>query len=256
MMEPVPLLTVGDLKSELSRWSNETPVTFYSPLGEQEFRFYRYRPGDSVLVLEINEFPETPQVLPRHHSHDPDCQAIGVQHVCCHEVIPAFSRPSRKCASRDRRSSLAITSLALQARQDWMASASLGRLVVRLPDSTSVYALMGLTLPNPAFLNALTTAISFLIDCSDLPAIDILAGCISCNTAALVRASAHVAHVNARDPPLTRPASEFQLTRSPILKVLVMTARFNQNKLPHRFGEALVLIAVGHRACLCLHLVA
>ena len=65
MMEPVPLLTVGDLKSELSRWSNETPVTFYSPLREQEFRFYRYRPGDSVLVLEINEFPETsPVVLP------------------------------------------------------------------------------------------------------------------------------------------------------------------------------------------------
>ena len=65
MMEPVPLLTVGDLKSELSRWSNEAPVTFYSPLREQEFRFYRYRPGDSVLVLEINEFPETsPVVLP------------------------------------------------------------------------------------------------------------------------------------------------------------------------------------------------
>jgi hypothetical protein len=65
MMEPVPILTVGDLKSELSRWSNETPVTFYSPLKEQEFRFYRYRPSDSVLVLEINEFPETsPVVLP------------------------------------------------------------------------------------------------------------------------------------------------------------------------------------------------
>jgi mRNA-degrading endonuclease RelE of RelBE toxin-antitoxin system len=61
MIEPVPLLTVGDLKSELSRWSNETPVTFYSPIREQEFRFYRYRSGDSVLVLEINEFPETPQ---------------------------------------------------------------------------------------------------------------------------------------------------------------------------------------------------
>ncbi len=45
MMEPVPLMTVGDLKSELSRWSNETPVTFYSPLREQEFRFYRYRPA-------------------------------------------------------------------------------------------------------------------------------------------------------------------------------------------------------------------
>jgi hypothetical protein len=59
MIEPVPILTVGDLKSELSRWSDETPVTFHSPLREQEFRFYRYRPGDSVLVLEINEFPET-----------------------------------------------------------------------------------------------------------------------------------------------------------------------------------------------------
>ncbi len=65
MMEHIPLLTVGDLKSELSRWSNETPVTFYSPLKEQELRFYRYRPGDSALVLEINEFPEiSPAALP------------------------------------------------------------------------------------------------------------------------------------------------------------------------------------------------
>jgi hypothetical protein len=31
-MEPVPILTVGDLKSELSRWSDDTSVTFYSPL--------------------------------------------------------------------------------------------------------------------------------------------------------------------------------------------------------------------------------
>jgi len=45
IMEPVPILTVGDLKSELSRWSDETPVMFRSPLKEQEFRFYRYRPG-------------------------------------------------------------------------------------------------------------------------------------------------------------------------------------------------------------------
>jgi len=59
MTEQVPFLTVGDLKSELSRWSDETPVNFYSPLREQEYRFYRYRPGDSVLILEINEFPET-----------------------------------------------------------------------------------------------------------------------------------------------------------------------------------------------------
>ena len=64
-MEPVPILTVGDLKSELSRWADETPVSFYSPLREQEFRFYRYRPADRVLVLEINEFPETsPMALP------------------------------------------------------------------------------------------------------------------------------------------------------------------------------------------------
>jgi hypothetical protein len=64
MVEPVPILTVGDLKSELSRWSNDAPVNFYSPLKEQEFRFYRYRPGQDTLVLEINEFPETsPEVL-------------------------------------------------------------------------------------------------------------------------------------------------------------------------------------------------
>jgi hypothetical protein len=46
MTEPVPILTVGDLKTELSRWADEAPVNFYSPLREQEFRFYRYRSGD------------------------------------------------------------------------------------------------------------------------------------------------------------------------------------------------------------------
>jgi hypothetical protein len=65
MTESVPFLTVGDLKSDLNRWSDDTPVTFRSPLKEQEFRFYRYQHGDQVLVLEINEFPETsPQVRP------------------------------------------------------------------------------------------------------------------------------------------------------------------------------------------------
>lgn len=59
MVEPVPILTVGDLKSELARWSDDVPVNFYSPLKEQGFRFYRYRPGANVPVLEINEFPET-----------------------------------------------------------------------------------------------------------------------------------------------------------------------------------------------------
>jgi hypothetical protein len=43
-----------------------TVFNFYSPLKEQEFRFYRYRPGENVLVLEINEFPETtPLALPQ-----------------------------------------------------------------------------------------------------------------------------------------------------------------------------------------------
>ena len=65
MAKPVPILTIGDLKSELSRWSDETPVTFRSPLKEQEFRFYRYRPGENMIVLEINEIPETaPVALP------------------------------------------------------------------------------------------------------------------------------------------------------------------------------------------------
>jgi hypothetical protein len=36
-----------------------------SPLKEQEFRFYRYRAAEKLLVLEINEFPETaPVALP------------------------------------------------------------------------------------------------------------------------------------------------------------------------------------------------
>jgi hypothetical protein len=35
-------------------------VTFRSPLKEQEFSFYRYSPGKNLLVLGINEFPETP----------------------------------------------------------------------------------------------------------------------------------------------------------------------------------------------------
>jgi len=63
MMEPMPILTVGDLRSELGRWSDQTPVTFYSPLRKQGFRFYRYRAGEQVLVLEINEYPETPDVV-------------------------------------------------------------------------------------------------------------------------------------------------------------------------------------------------
>jgi hypothetical protein len=65
-MDPVAILTVGDLKVELSRWADDIPVTFFCPLKEQEFRFYRYGPSTTALMLEINEFPETsPAVLPR-----------------------------------------------------------------------------------------------------------------------------------------------------------------------------------------------
>lgn len=31
-----PILTVGDLKAELARWRDDTPITFHSPLREQE----------------------------------------------------------------------------------------------------------------------------------------------------------------------------------------------------------------------------
>jgi hypothetical protein len=39
LMERVPILAVGDLKSELSRWTDDTSVTFYSPLREQDSDF-------------------------------------------------------------------------------------------------------------------------------------------------------------------------------------------------------------------------
>jgi hypothetical protein len=65
LSDPVPILTVGDLKIELSRWADDTPITFRCPLRDQEFRFYRYHPDDNALAIEINEYPETPQVLPK-----------------------------------------------------------------------------------------------------------------------------------------------------------------------------------------------
>jgi hypothetical protein len=50
------------LKSELSRWSDDKPVTFHSPLKVP-------LPAQRQLVLEINEFPETSAVaLPGHQA--------------------------------------------------------------------------------------------------------------------------------------------------------------------------------------------
>jgi hypothetical protein len=34
-MEPVPFLTVGDWKSELRRWADDIPVTFYLRFGDR-----------------------------------------------------------------------------------------------------------------------------------------------------------------------------------------------------------------------------
>src|SRR3981081_4444098 len=55
-MEPVPILTVGDPKSELNQWSDETPVKFYSPLKEQEFRSYRYRSLDGFFEGRLSKW--------------------------------------------------------------------------------------------------------------------------------------------------------------------------------------------------------
>lgn len=60
-------MTVGDLKAELSRWRDDATVTFRSPFKEQEYRFYRFqRSGDSLPVVELDEYSEAPRVaLPR-----------------------------------------------------------------------------------------------------------------------------------------------------------------------------------------------
>lgn len=63
MNDPIPILTVGDLRSELSRWHDDTPVTFRSPLKEREYSFYRFQSGDHLLVVELNDYPEAPTVL-------------------------------------------------------------------------------------------------------------------------------------------------------------------------------------------------
>jgi hypothetical protein len=60
-----PIITVGELKIELSRWQDNAAVTFRCPLQNQEFRFYRLQsPSKDVVQLELNQYPETPPVLP------------------------------------------------------------------------------------------------------------------------------------------------------------------------------------------------
>ncbi len=60
-----PLLTVGELKVELNRWPDHAAVNFRCPLRDQEFRFYRLQsPSRDVVEIELNEYPETPPVIP------------------------------------------------------------------------------------------------------------------------------------------------------------------------------------------------
>jgi hypothetical protein len=55
-----PLLTVGELKTELNRWPDQAAVNFRCPLLAQDFRFYRLQaPSADVVVIELNQYPET-----------------------------------------------------------------------------------------------------------------------------------------------------------------------------------------------------
>jgi hypothetical protein len=59
------IITVGELKAELSLWQDSAAVTFRCPLQGQELRFYRIQsPSKDVVQIELNQYPETPPVLP------------------------------------------------------------------------------------------------------------------------------------------------------------------------------------------------
>lgn len=60
-----PIITVGELMTELRRWPDTAAVAFRCPLQQQEFRFYRLRsPSNDVVQFELNQYPETPLVAP------------------------------------------------------------------------------------------------------------------------------------------------------------------------------------------------
>ena len=65
LAEGPPIITVGELKAELGRWSDGAAVTFRCPLLDQELRFYRVQsPSEDAVQIELNQYPETPPVLP------------------------------------------------------------------------------------------------------------------------------------------------------------------------------------------------
>ena len=63
--EGPPIITVGELRSELSRLEDNAAVTFRCPLHDQELRFYRVQSlSKDIVQIELNQYPETPVVLP------------------------------------------------------------------------------------------------------------------------------------------------------------------------------------------------
>ena len=65
LAEGPPIITVGELKAELGRWSDGAAVTFRCPLLDQELRFYRVQsPSEDTVQIELNQYPETPPVMP------------------------------------------------------------------------------------------------------------------------------------------------------------------------------------------------
>jgi hypothetical protein len=63
--EGPPIITVDELRAELSRWQDSAAVTFRCPLQDQELQFYRVQsPSKDVVQIELNQYPETPAVVP------------------------------------------------------------------------------------------------------------------------------------------------------------------------------------------------
>ena len=53
VVEP-PIITVGELKAELSHWPDGAAVAFRCPL--QEFGFYRFQPLKDVVQIELSQY--------------------------------------------------------------------------------------------------------------------------------------------------------------------------------------------------------
>jgi hypothetical protein len=72
------IITVGELKAELSRWQESAAVAFRCPLRDQELRFYRIQSlSKDVVQIELNQYPETPPVLPSGETERSESKADG-----------------------------------------------------------------------------------------------------------------------------------------------------------------------------------